>query len=220
MFNNPVHISGSIEEWMQRILDEMKATMATLLENAFIDKKVLKTLEWVPKWQGQLLITSGALVYTKRCERALLAIKSGRDKNALRGVRKKYISFLRRLTEMVRSEDIDATNRSKAVALITMEIHNRDVIEKMIRFPCLDPNDFVWSSQLRFYLNAGLCEVHQNNYSFKFGYEYQGNNGRLVITPLTDRCVLTLLTALSLHRGGNPLGPAGTGKTETVRNYY
>ena len=63
-----------------------------------------------------------------------------------------------------------------------------------VLYSIMDAREFEWESQLRFYWEQEPDEliVQQCSGSFGYGYEYMGLNGRLVITPLTDRIYLTL----------------------------
>ena len=106
-----------------------------------------------------------------------------------------------------------------------MEEHNRDVIDKLFANKSIHPEHFEWKSQLRYEKEAEtgnenmmriICS--QLNFERDYGYEYQGNNGRLVVTSLTDKAYMTLTNALALFKGGAPQGPAGTGKTETTKD--
>ena len=219
-FADNVVIDGAVELWLGVVEKAMRRGIGKLLSNAVQTFKGKKE-KWVREHAGQLLITTGSIMWTMDCTKALIAI-SGGSKGALRQQKKKQVSYLNKLTAVIRGQ-LSKVERNKIVALITMEIHNRDVIERMVKANCSSVSDFEWLSQLRYVFNKdqgefGHCEVRQTNSVLEYSNEYQGNNGRLVVTPLTDRCVLTLITAMYLNRGGNPLGPAGTGKTETVKD--
>ncbi|KAJ3206517.1 Dynein heavy chain 2, axonemal [Entophlyctis luteolus] len=218
---NPVVIEGPVEGWLTDIESVMRSTLRKLLLGCLVAQKKSKKDKWIKEWPGQLLITSGLVTWTQDCSKSLQEVEKG-DKHALKTLKKKQISGLKKLADLIRSP-LSKVERKKIIALITVEVHSRDVIEKMAKQGCSSVTAFEWLSQLRFYWEKESkeeedCFIRQINTHFRYGYEYLGNSGRLVITPLTDRCYMTLTTALHLQRGGSPQGPAGTGKTETVKD--
>jgi len=136
------------------------------------------------------------------------------EANPLKKVRNLYKKKTELLIECVEKHNLSMLDRIKIIALIIIEEHNREVIEKLNQNKAInDDSHFDWQSQLRFFrineepeqqpdeMKINIRQLESQNF---YGCEYQGNNGRLVITLLTDRAYMTLSMALTLYLGGAP----------------
>lgn len=133
---------------------------------------------------------------------------------------------LKGLTELVQKdfegveENKKKLKRAIVVALITTDVHARDIVNALKDLNVDNTSDFEWQKQLRYYWedDTDICLIRQIKAELKYGLEYMGATSRLVITPLTDKCWITITGALHIKLGANPAGPAGTGKTESTKD--
>jgi dynein heavy chain, axonemal len=197
--NENVVVDGPVELWLILVEEMMRNAVRKWLKDSLLAYKATKKKEkWVKQYHGQLLITTGGIIWTAECTRALNQIANGKKK-AMKQLKKQQGRYVVKLAAMVRGK-LTKIERKKVIALITMEIHSRDTQDKMIKADCASVDDFEWLMQLRYIYHKddpdhpefGNTTVHSTNAQLEYSYEYQGNNGRLVVTPLTDRCILTM----------------------------
>jgi dynein heavy chain, axonemal len=217
-FVTPVKPEGNVEDWMNKTDDEMKASLLTITKIAVFNYAKSDRVEWIGQQIGMVALVGTQIWWTFAVEDVFRRVATG-DKHAMKNELSKEIGELNDLIALVRT-DLPSNMRKCVNTLIILDVHAKDIVDRFVRDSILSAKEFDWESQLRFYweLEKDDINIRQCTGQFDYCYEYQGLNGRLVITPLTDRCVMTLTTALTFKLGGAPAGPAGTGKTETVKD--
>ncbi|XP_055585529.1 dynein axonemal heavy chain 10-like [Uranotaenia lowii] len=220
-FQTRVPVKGRVESWMTDVLQEMRATNRYISKKAIFDygKERERTRpDWIMLYQGMVCLAANQVWWTAEVEEVFAKVKKG-NKRAMKEYLEAQNRQLDDLVVKVRAE-LSPNDRLKFKTIATIDVHARDIIESFVRDSILDAQEFGWESQLRFYWlrDPDNLFVVQCTGKFDYGYEYMGLNGRLVITPLTDRIYLTITQALTMKLGAAPAGPAGTGKTETTKD--
>ena len=219
-FRNYVLAEGRIEDWMNDILGEMRKSNRYITKKSIYDygKTRRSRTEWMLNYQGMVCLAASQVWWTAEVENVFYKISTGNHK-AMKIYLEQLNGQLDELVVRIRGE-LTKNERKKFNTVLIIDVHSRDIIEDFVRDNITDSQEFEWESQLRFYWIKEVDNliVKQCTGIFEYGYEYMGLNGRLVITPLTDRIYLTITQALSMQLGGAPAGPAGTGKTETTKD--
>ncbi|GLD91881.1 hypothetical protein PINS_up000414 [Pythium insidiosum] len=202
----------NVEHWMAEVEGMMKVSVRDAMQRAIEDYTRIDRTLWIQKWPGMCVLNGSQMHWTREMEEAM-------DRDGREGVQHMMTRQLGQLADMVTlvRGNLDRMARITCGALTVIDVHARDVTRKLVDNNVESKGDFLWSSQLKYYWEKDLW-VQAVTSRRPYGYEYLGNSFRLVITPLTDKCYLTLMGALQMILGGAPAGPAGTGKTETTKD--
>ncbi|KAL1403957.1 hypothetical protein pipiens_005505 [Culex pipiens pipiens] len=217
-FKSDCDCSGKVEIWLNRVTDSMRVTLHDLFERSVSAYEEKPRDQWIFDWPAQPALCATQIWWTTEVNVAFARLEEGYE-NALKDYQKKQIVQLNALIVLL-CGDMSQGDRQKIMTICTIDVHSRDVVAKMIQQKVETGQAFQWQSQLRHRWDEQVRDCFANicDAQFRYDYEYLGNTPRLVITPLTDRCYITLTQSLHLIMGGAPAGPAGTGKTETTKD--
>lgn len=214
-----------INEWLGALELNMKTTLAELTFEAYQEFEQLMTPDvmdpeafeaYIAKYPAQVVVLGTQIAWTHAVEKSL-----SEEGTSLPQLYEKQVNILKLLATAVLG-DLEAIHRRKCEHLITEFVHQRDVIHKLQKVGARSPTHHMWLLSMRYMYEPGndllqRLKIKMANAVLDYGFEYLGVAERLVRTPLTDRCFLTLTQALCQRLGGSPYGPAGTGKTESVK---
>ena len=214
-----------INDWLAALESNMKMSLAELLGEAVKSFEALLANSsinpssfnnYLAAFPAQIVVLGTQVVWTTSVDAALAS--EGQGLHSLLDISIKLLDLL--ASTVLR--DLDLLMRKKCEQLITEFVHQRDVIARLISTKASSSTHYLWLLQMRYVYKpeknfADCLRIKMANADLVYGFEYLGVPERLVRTPLTDRCFLTCTQAMAQRLGGSPYGPAGTGKTESVK---
>jgi dynein heavy chain 1 len=228
MLQKPVSLQEKkkINTWLSELDIQLKQSLSQYVREALVASSKFigdlnnigdYSLTWIERFPAQVITLVAQIQWTAFTEKSF----TGSENTSLPKLLDFIDGWLKELAKTVLLS-LKPLTRKKCENLITELVRQRDTTKAMMSSSINDDASFDWLRQMRFYHNNNAelghdVTVKMANAVFEYGFEYLGAPDKLVHTPLTDKCYLTLTQALSSRLGGSPFGPAGTGKTESVK---
>jgi dynein heavy chain len=143
-FETPVKPEGKIEDWMNRLDDEMKKTLHIFVKRAVYNYAKCDRMEWIRKEVGMIAIVGTQIWWTFSIEDVFRQMLKG-DKHAMKRELAKETVDLNNLIALVRT-DVDSLLRKVLNTLIVLDVHARDIVDTFVRDSVMAAKEFEWES--------------------------------------------------------------------------
>ena len=136
--------SEEVEIWLNRLVNETRSTLQVMLRGCVQERQ--RDAVDLSRFPTQILCLAEAIVFTERCEKAIV---SGGLPKLKSDYQNQLASYTRAPLLQSSGSDEQGVIVLKLQALIMDIIHYIDVIQQIIDARCQSPADWTWQKQLR-----------------------------------------------------------------------
>jgi len=149
-------MAGAVENY----LNDLEKAMITTLQRILIeakntaddwDRDGAKRDVWLELYCAQISLLATQIMWTEETEKAFDDLESGSE-TAMKDYFQVILKRLNDLIIRVRDASLSKDLRNKIITIITIDVYERDVIEKFLTSKITDVGSFAWQKQLKFYL--------------------------------------------------------------------
>ncbi|XP_030850579.1 dynein heavy chain 8, axonemal isoform X3 [Strongylocentrotus purpuratus] len=223
-----VPIKDGVEVWLKGLKESITKTMCSTVSNMIQDmENNLAVEELAYKYPTQVAALGLTMYWTKECELGIMEIRN--DRKAIPNTSKKFVTTMSRLTQVLTKgawkateEHVTPLHRLRLESMIAQSYYLRDILDNMGNRKLRELTDFEWRRCIRVYPKQRSDGSHEPQMTIleerhPYGNEFFGGQSSLVVTPITERCFLTMAMCMNQFRGSALTGGTGVGKTETVK---
>eukprot|EP01135_Chromosphaera_perkinsii_P000864 Nk52_evm27s152 gene=Nk52_evmTU27s152 len=216
-FQSPLECDGALETWIKKLESHSRECLRSGLKESVegildLDKDARK--KWVQNQSSQLTQAAVNIMWTGEIEKSL----SGKGLSELKEKCATEMSQLQSYFSFLGSADNNTRLfHSKLSNLITVYLYKLEMIKLLLGKEVNGDEEFVWKTHMRYYLSDDKqsLQVCMGSCQIQYGFEYIGNRERLITTPVTEKCLLSMCQSFKQCSGAAVIGGSGIGKTQT-----
>ncbi|CAI9717935.1 dynein heavy chain 8, axonemal-like [Octopus vulgaris] len=224
-----VPVCHSVEWWLNELKHTIHDTIGKMSLNAIQEITQATNLEeFIAKYPTQICQLGVLYLWSREVEKGIMEVKH--ERKALFNTYKKFCTtYSKILTLFSRSFsksscDTKSTHiRIRYEKIVTQTLYLRDTLYTICRKKVKHCTDFDWRRYLKCYLvsdNDTELKLHFEilDHHLVYGNEFCGSNPSIIMTPVTEKCFLSIFLALQNLQPVYLVGTPDVGKKETIKS--
>ncbi|KAF4675877.1 hypothetical protein FOL47_007118 [Perkinsus chesapeaki] len=205
-FSAPVAIGSDVAAFVEALTEAMQEGVRSAIDRVIEGRPPGEGESWVEEEPLQAIDCGHEIGWTRRIGDMLHAGETGPLQSYCTELREELDGLLL----LLKDPAMPAVARKRLESMAVMVLEHQEATEGLCSAG--DRRDFIWESRIKYVVDAdGEVWVTTLGLRQPYGYEYVGEEGRLVMTPRTLKCFQSVFLSMASFCGTLLSGPSGKG---------